>query len=137
MTLQAILDCAGASFDHFDENRVVWMEIRGHCEDLLGTEHFHRYQELFQKDGFDYEREENRLTDWENFLKELFPNDVSVYEEGRYDIDDYFDEKSLVARERLIAYHQLKAFSLYIRGQSAQVVEAYHQFLVIMFFFFA
>ena len=36
--LQAILDCAQALFDHYDENRDVWMTIRSHCGDLFGTE---------------------------------------------------------------------------------------------------
>ena len=52
MTLQPILDCAEDSFSNYDENRDVWMNVRGHCEGLLGAEDFWRYQELCDKDAF-------------------------------------------------------------------------------------
>jgi hypothetical protein len=36
-------------------------------------------------------------------------------------------------RERVISFHQLKAFSLYLKDKPAQS-DAYHQFLVSIFF---
>jgi len=78
MTLQAILDCAEDSFSSYDENRNVWMTIRGHCEGLLGAEDFWRYQELCDKDAFDYDCEGNRLTDWKYLLDKFDPNNEDV-----------------------------------------------------------
>ncbi len=73
--LQAILNCAGDSFHHYDENRDVWMTIRSRCEDLLGAEDLRRYQELCDKYFFDYDCEENRLIDWQDLLNKFDPDD--------------------------------------------------------------
>ena len=61
--LQAILDCADASFDHYNENRDVWMTIRDHCRGLLSDNDYGRYHELCDRDFdfFNYDDEENRL----------------------------------------------------------------------------
>ena len=140
MTLHAILDCAHAFFDHYKEDRDVWLMVRAACEDLLGTEDFRRYQELSQTDGFDYNVEENRLIEWEAILKKFDPDDEDIGSsdhEGEIHRRDTFDNDSKVMKETVIAHHQLKAFSSFIRGQPAQVVEAYHQFLVSIFSFLA
>ena len=113
---------------------MVW----DHCKDLLGTEAFERYQSLSQTPGFDYVVEENRLYDWGNILKRFYPDDEEVWSsdnEGVIERLDDAENDSKVMKERVIAHHQLKAFSSYIRGQPAQVVEAYHQFLVSIFSF--
>jgi hypothetical protein len=47
------------------------MTIRGHCEGLLGAEDYWRYRELCDKDVFNYDVEENRLTDWKILLDKL------------------------------------------------------------------
>ena len=136
MTLQAILNCAYASFHHYDENRDVWMEIRGHCEDLLGEEDLERYQELFNMDRFNYDREENRLSEWKAILKKIYPDDSEVgssNHEGEIEHLDAVENDSKVMRERVISFHQLKAFSLYLKDKPAQS-DAYHQFLVSIFF---
>ena len=78
MTLQAILDCTQASFDHYDENRDVWVNIRSHCKDLLCTEDFWRYQELCDRDVFDEAVDENRQAEWENLLKKFDPDDEDI-----------------------------------------------------------
>ena len=88
--------------------------------------------------GFDYRVEENRLSKWEAILEKFNPDDEEVGSsdhEGKIDRRDSFENNSKVMKERVIAHHQLKAFSLFIRGQPAQVVEAYHQFLVSIFSF--
>ena len=108
------------------------MEIRGHCKDLLGAEDFYRYQKLFNMDGFNYDREENCLGEWEAILKKLYPVDFEVgssNHEGKIEHLDAFEDNLKVMRERLIALYQLKAFSLYLKDKPAQL-EAYHQFLV-------
>ena len=51
-TLQAILDCADASFMHLELNRDVWLTVRTACEDLLSTEDYWRYRELNNRDVF-------------------------------------------------------------------------------------
>ncbi len=138
MTLQAILNCAHAFFDHYKEDRDAWMMVRTACEDLLDTKDFRRYQNLSETPGFDYHVEENRLSEWEAILEKFNPDDEEVWSsnhEGEIDRRDTFDNDSKVMKERVIAHHQLKAFSSFIRGQPAQVVEAYHQFLASIFSF--
>ena len=51
-TLQAILDCADASFMHLKLNCDVWLTVRTACEDLLSTEDYWRYRELNNRDVF-------------------------------------------------------------------------------------
>jgi hypothetical protein len=132
VTFQAILNCAEDSFGHYDENRNVWMTIRSLCEDLLGAEDFWRYQELCDKDAFDYDCKENRLTDWKNLLDKFDPDDKDIGSsdyEGQSDLCDDIENKSKDMREKVIAYDQLKAFSLYLKDK-ANLSAAYHKFLV-------
>ena len=138
MTLQAILDCAHAFLDHYEEDLETWLMVRTVCEALLGTDDFRRYQNLSQTYGFDYNVEENRLIEWEAILEKFNPDDEEVGSsdhEGKIDRRNAFDNDSKVMRERVIVYDQLKAFSSFIRDQPAQVKEAYHQFLVSIFSF--
>ena len=114
----------------------MWLTVRTACEDLLGTGAFRRYQNLSQTDGFDYNVEENYLIDWEAILERFDPDDEDIGSsdhEGEIHRRDTFDNDLKVMKERVIAHHQLKAFSSFIRGQPAQVLEAYHQFLVSIF----
>ena len=139
MTLQAILDCAHAFLNHYEENLETWLMVRTACEDPLGTEAFRRYQSLSQTPGFNYNVEENCLSEWEAILDKFDPDDEEVWSsnhEGEIDRLDASKINSKVMKEKAIAHHQLKTFSSYIRGQPAQVVEAYHQFLVSIFSFF-
>ena len=62
--MQAVLDCAHASFHHYDENQRVWLAIRSHCEDLLCTEDLSRYQELCNGEVFDKNGDDDRRTEW-------------------------------------------------------------------------
>jgi len=93
------------------------MTIRSHCEGLLGAEDYWRYHELCDKDVFDYDAEENRLTDWKNLLDKFDLDDENVgssdYKGQAYLCDD-IKKESKVMRERMIVYDQLKAFSLYL-----------------------
>ncbi len=70
---------------------------------------------------------------WANLLKEFDPEDefVSVYK-SRYDIDNDYEEE--LTCKRLIAYDQLKAFSLYLKNKPAELA-AYRKFLVSIFSF--
>ena len=85
----------------------------------------------------DHNDDENRQSKWADLLVKLNPNDenigTNVYE-GRYDFDDDSEENSEVTRNRLIAYHQLEAFSLYLKDKSAESA-AYRMFLVSIFSF--
>jgi len=135
MTLQAIPDCAYKSFSHYDENCDVWMTIRDHCNGLLGTEDYCRYHELCDREVFNYDVEDNHLREWKDFLDKFDPDygDVgsSNYEGQAYLRDDIENEVK-VMRERLIAYNQLKAFSLYLEDKPAQLA-AYREFLASVF----
>ena len=137
MTLQAILDCTNKSFSRYDENHDVWMTIRGHCKGLLGAKDYWRYHELCNKDVFDYDVEENCLTDWKNLLDKFDPDDEdfgsSNYEGQAYLCYDIENELK-VMRERVIVYDQLKAFSLYLMDK-ADLSAAYHKFLVSIYSF--
>ena len=77
--------------------------------------------------------DENRQSEWADLLKNFDPDDkyVSVYE-GRYDINDDSEEKAELTRKRLIAYHQLEAYSLYLEDKPAELA-AYRKFLVSIF----
>ncbi len=75
----------------------------------------------------------SRLFEWADLLEKFDPDDEydSVYE-GRYDIDDDSEEKAELTRKRLIAYHQLEAYSLYLEDKPAELA-AYREFLVSVF----
>ena len=132
MTLHAILDCAHAFFDHYEEDRDVWLMGRAACEDLLGTEDFRRYQELSQTDGFDYNVEGNHLIEWEAILKKFDPDDEDI---GSSDQEGEIYRDSKVMKEKVIAYHQLKAFSLFLEDKPA-LTAGYHEFLVSIYIIF-
>ena len=129
MTLQAILNCAQASFDHVELNCDAWLLVRHYCQGLLSSEELERYHELYDESNDD----ENRQSKWVDLLEKFDPDDkfVSAYK-GRYDIDDDSEEKAELTRQRLIAYHQLEAFSLYLKDKPAQSA-AYREFLVSVF----
>ena len=78
MTLQAVLDCAQALFDHYDENRYVWTNIRSHCEDLLCTNDLSRYQELCDMDVFNKDGNENCQAEWENLVEKCNSDDEDI-----------------------------------------------------------
>jgi len=111
------------------------MAIRGHCKGLLGEEDYFRYHELCDKEVFDYDVEENHLTEWKDILDKFDPDDKdagsSNYKGQAYLCDDIKNE-SKVMSERVIAYEQLKAFSLFLEDKPAQSA-AYHEFLVSVF----
>ena len=65
----------------------------------------------------------------------MYPNDEDIGSsdhEGQMNLRDDFESKSKVMRERLIAYHQLKAFSLYLEDKPTELA-AYRRFLVGIF----
>jgi len=135
VTLQALLSCGADSFHHYDENREVWMNVRSHCEVLLGAEDFWRYQELINKEFFDYDCEENRLDEWQDLCAKFDPDDKDIGSsdhEGQMNLRDEFEDNAKVTRERLIAHHQLKVFSLYLEDKPAEFA-AYCEFLVSIF----
>ena len=78
MTLQAILNCAQASFEHFELNHDVWLLVRTYCQGLLGSEELERYRELYEEHNDD----ENHQTKWADLLEKFDPDNkyISVYE---------------------------------------------------------
>jgi hypothetical protein len=126
VTLLAILNCAQASFDHFERNCDEWSLVRIHCRDLLGAEDFDRYQELYETTY-----DENLQSKWGDLLEKFYPEDEFI-DADRYDVDDDSEEQAELTRKRLIALHQLKAFSVYIKDKPA-LSAAYHEFLVSKF----
>jgi hypothetical protein len=112
--------------------------VRAACEDLLGTEDFRRYQELSQTDGFDYNVEENRLIEWEAILKKFDPDNKDIglsNHEGEIYRPDASENDSKVMKEKVIAYHQLKAFSLFLEDKLA-LTAGYQEFLVSIYIIF-
>ena len=94
VTLQAILDCAHASFDCFDVNRDEWMMVRTACKDLLGAGDFDRYRELYDEDD-----DKNCQTEWSELLKKFDPNNEDVRSsdfEGQANLRDDFKNNSKV-----------------------------------------
>ncbi len=132
MTLQAILDCAQALFDHYNENRYVWMNIKSHCEDLICTDDLSRYQELCDRDVFDEAGDENCWAEWEDLVKKCDPDieeiNLNDYKCQAY-LRDEIKDKLKDMRNIVIAYDQLKAFSLYLKNKPAELA-AYQKFLV-------
>jgi hypothetical protein len=126
VTLLAILNCAQASFDHVERNCYEWSLVRIHCRDLLGAEDFDRYQELYETTY-----DENLQSQWGDLLEKFYPEDEFI-DADRYDVDDDPEEQADLTRERLIALHQLKAFSVYIKDKPA-LSATYHEFLVSKF----
>ena len=136
--MQAILDCADASFDRYDENRDVWMTIRDHCRGLLGDDDYGRYHELCDRDFdcFKYDDEENRLREWKKILDKCDPYDRDIESSdynGRVNLRDDIENEAKVMRERVIVYDQLKAFTLFLEDKPAQTA-AYREFLVSVVF---
>jgi hypothetical protein len=133
VTSQAILDCAHASFDHYDENCDVWMTGRDHCKDLLGAEDLSRYRELYDKRNDD----KNRQTDWSDLLEKFYPEDEDIGSsnyEGQANLRDNIENKSKDICKKVEGYDQLKAFSLYLEDKPADLA-AYCKFLVSIDYF--
>jgi len=106
------------------------MTIRSHCQVLLSAEDFWRYQELIDKEYFEYDCEENRLDEWRDLCAKFDPDDEDIGSsdhEGQMNLRDDFENN-------LIAYHQLKAFSLYLEDKPTEFA-AYREFLVSIFYF--
>ena len=132
MTLQAILNCAYASFDHFALNCDTWSLVRSCCRDLLVPEELERYQELYERDD-----DENRQSEWGDLLGMFDPDDEDIGSsdnEGQANLRDDIEIDSKVMKERIIAYHQLKAFSLYLEDKP-NLTAAYCKFLVSCVYF--
>ena len=130
--MQAVLDCAHALFHHYDENQYVWSTIRNHYEDLLCTEDLARYQELCNGEVFDKIGDDDRRTKWVDLVNKCNSEDedinVSNYER-QFSLQDEFEDKSKDMRDKIIAYDQLRAYSLYVEHKPAELA-AYRKFLV-------
>ena len=108
------------------------MDIRNTCECLLTAQDLFRYQALH--DGSD---DENRQSEWSELLKRFDPDDEDIRSsdnEGQANFRDEIETNSKVMREKTIAYHQLKAFSLYLEDKP-NLTAAYRKFLVSCVYF--
>jgi len=106
------------------------MMVRTACEYLLGAGDLDRYRELYDEDD-----DENRQTEWAELLKKFDPNDEDVESsdfEGQANLRGDFENNLKVMSERVITYHQLKAYSLYLEDKPVELT-AYHEFLVSVF----
>jgi len=65
VTLQAILNCAQASFDHFKLNCDAWSLVRTYFRGLLGSEDLERYREIYDERNDD----KNRQSKWADLLE--------------------------------------------------------------------
>jgi hypothetical protein len=132
VTLQAIIDCAHASFSHYNENQRVWSDIRNNCKGLLSADALMRYQELCELEVFNRDGDDNRRADWEDLIDKCNSDDEEI------NIDDYerqialrndFENRSDDVRDKLIAYDQLRAWALYVEHKPVEMA-AYCKFLV-------
>ena len=108
------------------------MLVRSWCKDLLVPEELDRYQELYE--GND---DENRQSEWKTLLSMFDPNDEDVGSsdnEGQANLCDDIKIESKTMRKKTIAYHQLKAFSLYLKDKP-NLTAAYRKFLVSCVYF--
>jgi len=107
-----------ASFNRFELNPDVWLLVRTYCRGLFGSEELKRYWELYEE----YNDDENRQTKWADLLKKFDPGNqyISVYE-GRHDFDDDSKEKAELTCKRLIAYHQLEAYSVNLEDKPSEL----------------
>jgi hypothetical protein len=106
--------------------------VRSCCRDLLVPEELERYQELYERDD-----DENRQSEWGDLLGMFDPDDEDIGSsdnEGQSNLRDEIETNSKVMRERVIAYHQLKAFSLFLEDRPA-LTAGYREFLVSIFFY--
>ena len=136
MTLQAVIDCAHASFHHYDENRNVWTSIRNCCGDLLCTADLTRYQELCDGGVFEKTGDDNRRTKWEDLVKKCNSNNEDINSsdfEHQFSCRNKFEDKSKDMGNKLIAYDQLRVWSLYVEHKPIEMA-AYCNFLVSIFF---
>ena len=81
--------------------------------------------------------DENRQSEWEILLRMFDPGDVDVGlsdNKGRANLHDDIEIDSKTMREKTIAYHQLKAFSLYLEDKP-NLTAAYCKFLVSCVYF--
>ena len=132
MTLQAVIDCADASFHHYDENRNVWTSIRNCCGDLLCTADLTRYQELCDGGVFDKTGDDDRRTEWEDLVKKCNSDDEDIDSsnfEHQFSHRNEFEVKLKDMRDKLIAYDQIRVWSLYVEHKPAELA-AYCKFLV-------
>ena len=103
------------------------MHIRNTCERLLTAKDLYRYQDLH--DGPD---DENHQSEWREILQSFSPDDEDIRSsdnEGQSNLRDEIQTNSKVMRERVMAFHQLKAFSLFLEDRPA-LKAGYREFLV-------
>jgi hypothetical protein len=106
--------------------------VRSCCRDLLVPEELERYQELYERDDA-----KNRQSEWGDLLGMFDPDDEDIGSsdnEGQANLRDDLEIDSKVMREKTIAYHQLKAFSLYLEDKP-NLTAAYRKFLVSCVYF--
>ena len=117
-------------------NRDVWLSVRSKCKDLLSVNDYDNFVELFNKGLFDKEGDEGRMSQWDNLLEKFYPKEEigSSNHKDEANLCDDFERYSEVMRERVIAHHQLKAFSMYLKDKP-DMSEAYHKFLVSIILF--
>ena len=110
----------------------MWSDIRSHCGDLLCIEDLTRYQELCDGEVFDKIGDEDRWTEWVDLIDKCNSDDedidISNYEQ-QFSLRDEFEDKSKDMRDKLIAYDQLRAWSLYVEHKPVKLA-AYRKFLV-------
>ncbi len=96
MTLQAILNCADASFDHYELNCELWSLVRNRCKDLLVPEELERYRELHERND-----DENLQSEWDFLLDKFYNSNEDVGSsdnEGQANLRDDIETNSKTMR---------------------------------------
>jgi hypothetical protein len=114
----------------------VWSAIRSHCEDLFCSEDLARYQELCDGEVFDKIGDDDRRTEWVDLVDKCNSDDeyINVSDfERQLSRQDESEDKSKDMRNKLIAYDQIRLYSLYVEHKPAKLA-AYCKFLVCICF---
>jgi hypothetical protein len=91
----------------------MWKEVMETCKVLLNEHEYERYGEVHHKDG-----DNDRHNAWACLLKKFNPQDEDIdssNHEGQYELCTEAEERAADAREKLIAVHQLRAYSRYLK----------------------
>ena len=134
MTLQAILNCADASFDHYELNCETWMLVRTWCKDLLDPEELERYQALYEGNN-----DRNLQSEWETLLDKFYNSDEDVGSSdngGQANLRDDIKIDSKTMREKNHSVSSAKSLFPVPQGQACSD-SSLSRFLGEYIFFFA
>ena len=129
--MRAIIDCADVSFMFYNLKPLEWGMVRNSCEELLDPKGLGSYEEHFQEHSYD----EDLQRDWRHLVRKFDgkgTKDINASDhEGQMEYHVEVEACAEDARDKRIAYHQLKAYSEYLAKRATLIeVDSYNRFLV-------